>query len=261
VDAPRVWRSDPIVALVGTKVVIAGGACDCEDDPLAVEMYDEKTRAWVTCQSMPESLLDCAASWGLSTAVCGKKMYLLEKRSGVVHCFDPDSKVWSGPYDFNPGKKIHLLEIGCVNDRLIIVSFIGDSSDLEKVIIGEVMIDNENRKLLFKVIGEMPKEMVKKLKGESNRVTSVTVNMMGNFLYIQNPTAPEQIIVSEMVVVNNDGDRTRGGEWKWRSVRNIVMNDMTRSMHRFVFSCGIVGLGELQRASISQNLRFNVVKS
>ncbi|KAM7251194.1 hypothetical protein ACFE04_023077 [Oxalis oulophora] len=257
VDAPRVWRSDPIVALVGKKIVIAGGACDFEDDPLAVEMYDVDSCTWDTCQSMPEVLLDCAASWWLSTVVCGDKLYLLEKGSGVVHCFDPSLKLWSGPYDFCPDKRFYHVEFGCVdNDRLIIIGLCGDSSNLEKVIIWEVDCkSHDNGKLLFKEIGEMPKEMVKKLKGESYRVTSVTVNMMGNFLYIHNPAAPEEIIVSEMVV---NGEGTFGGEWKWSSVRNIVVNDRTRIMHKFVFTCGNVGLGELANASKCENWKFSV---
>jgi hypothetical protein len=258
VDAPRLSRLDPIVALVGTKVVIGGDTCDINDDPLAVEMYDLETRTWDTCPSMPEILFDCASFWWLSTAVCDNKMYVLEKRSGVVHCFDPVLKVWSGPYDFNPGKRIHQLEIECVNDRLIIVGLTNDPSDHEKVIIWEMRIDGENRKLLFKEIGEMPKEMVKKLKGESDRMTSVKVNMMGNFLYIHNPDALGEVILCEMAG-NGDSDRACDGEWKWRSIRNIVVNDRTRFMDSFVFSCGNVGPGELQRSSsMYENLRLNV---
>jgi len=36
----RVWRTDPIVARVGNFVVVAGGACEFEDEPLAVKMYN-----------------------------------------------------------------------------------------------------------------------------------------------------------------------------------------------------------------------------
>ncbi|KAF2292771.1 hypothetical protein GH714_028089 [Hevea brasiliensis] len=66
VDSPLVWRTDPIVAVVGHRVIVAGGACDFEDDPLAVEMYDLKTRTWDTCESLPAHFKDSAASTWLS---------------------------------------------------------------------------------------------------------------------------------------------------------------------------------------------------
>ncbi|KAL6192644.1 hypothetical protein ACLB2K_033730 [Fragaria x ananassa] len=66
---PLVWRTDPIVAVVGHRVVVAGGACDYEDDPLAVEMYDVKAGTWDTCDSMPAIFKDSAASTWLSVAI------------------------------------------------------------------------------------------------------------------------------------------------------------------------------------------------
>ncbi|KAM7269141.1 hypothetical protein ACFE04_024638 [Oxalis oulophora] len=255
VDAPRVWRSDPIVALVGSHVIIAGGACDFEDDPLAVEMYDIEKRQWDTCQSMPETLLDFAVSDWLSTAVYDDKLYLLEKLSGVAHCFDPNSKSWSGPYDFHPGNNVYHLLIGCCNDRLILVGLTGRPSDLQKIKVWEGVIDGESEKLVLKEIGELPKEMVKKFKGEGYSVTSVTVNFKGNFLYIHNPSKTEEIIVCEMVV---NGNGAFNGQCKWTSVENLVVNDRSRLMDKFVFTCSNVGLSELRTTFMSGNCEFKV---
>ncbi|KAL6987642.1 hypothetical protein U1Q18_013389 [Sarracenia purpurea var. burkii] len=44
VEAPLVWRVDPIVVAIGRCVVVAGGTYDFEDDPLAVEIYDVESR-------------------------------------------------------------------------------------------------------------------------------------------------------------------------------------------------------------------------
>ncbi|KAJ4834587.1 hypothetical protein Tsubulata_040733 [Turnera subulata] len=56
VDAPAVWRTDPVVALVGDHVVVAGGACEFEDDLMSVEMLDTRTGTWdSSCPSMPEA--------------------------------------------------------------------------------------------------------------------------------------------------------------------------------------------------------------
>ncbi|KAJ1442212.1 F-box/kelch-repeat protein [Sesbania bispinosa] len=95
----------------------------------------------------------------------------------------------------------------------------------------------------------MPKEMVAKLKGEDGTavVASIAVNSIGDFVYLVNPSEPEEMVVCEVV---------NGGGCKWGSVRNAVVNDVTRT-GRMVFCGGDVGLEDLQRA-ITQNCKFEV---
>ncbi|KAJ1404916.1 Kelch-type beta propeller [Sesbania bispinosa] len=203
--APRVWRVDPIVARVGSLIVVSGGACDFEDDPLAVEMYNTESRAWVRCQSMPAILKESTASTWLSVTVAGGRMHVTEKNSGVTYTFDCDTKTWQGPYDLRPDESVFY----CVTET----------------------------------------EMVAKLKGEDGTavVASIAVNSIGDFLYLLNPSEPEEMVVCEVV---------NGGGCKWGSVRNAVVNDVTRT-GRMVFCGGDVGLEDLQRA-ITQNCKFEV---
>ncbi|KAI3675377.1 hypothetical protein L1987_84967 [Smallanthus sonchifolius] len=52
--APKISRIDPVVVVVGRYVVIAGGAFDFEDDPLAVEVYDLQSQQWTKSDPIPE---------------------------------------------------------------------------------------------------------------------------------------------------------------------------------------------------------------
>ncbi|KAK9276349.1 hypothetical protein L1049_005881 [Liquidambar formosana] len=243
-DAPLVWRTDPIVALVGDRIVIAGGTCDFEDDPLAVEMYDLKTRTWDTCESMPAILKDSSASTSLSIAATPHHMLVTEKSSGITYSFDPNTKNWQGPYDLRSDPCTFFSVIGFAGDRLILVGVIGDAENVKGVKMWEV----NGESLECGEIGEMPMVLVEKLKGENSHVSSVAVTAADDFLYICNPSEPEEVVVCEF---------DSSGECRWGSVRNTIVDDKNR-MGRFVFTCSNVGIGELQRALRLENRRFNV---
>ncbi|ONI30416.1 hypothetical protein PRUPE_1G249900 [Prunus persica] len=233
--APLVWRTDPIVALVGHRIIVAGGTCDYEDDPLAVEMYDVTTRTWDTCDSMPAILKDSAASTWLSVAVDDSKMYVTEKISGVTYSFDPNSKAWFGPYDLRPDGSVFSSVIGFANGRLILVGAVGNAENLKGVKVWEVKGALLGRK---EMIGEMPAEMVVEMvKGESGCVTSIGMSCMGNSVCLHNPAEPAEIIICEL----------EGGGCRWVSVHNDVVNDRSR-MQRLVVTCSNVGLPDLHKA-------------
>ncbi|KAL6952851.1 hypothetical protein U1Q18_039447, partial [Sarracenia purpurea var. burkii] len=61
-EAPLVWRADPIDVVVGRRVVVVSGTYDFEDDPLAIEIYDVKSKMWSSCDSMSVVLKDFSAS-------------------------------------------------------------------------------------------------------------------------------------------------------------------------------------------------------
>ncbi|PON98993.1 F-box domain containing protein [Trema orientale] len=240
---PLIWRTDPIVAHVGDRVVVAGGACDYEDDPLAVEIYDLRTRAWDTCESMPAILKDSAASISMSIAVHGGEMYVTEKCSGLTYSFDPESKTWRGPYDLRPDQGVFSTAVGFADGSLIAVGLLGNSESVKGVKMWKV----RGESMECKEIGEMPKELVEKFVGESSCVPSVEVAAMGSFVFLHNPTDPGEVIQCEIA----------DGECRWGSVRNAVANDGTR-MQRMVIGCSHVDIGDLQRAMAMQggNLRF-----
>lgn len=242
-DAPFAWRPDPIVALVGHKVVVAGGTCEFGDDPLAVETYDLRTGTWDKCNPMPAILKESAASSWLSVATDEHKMYMTEKSSGVTHAFDPRTKSWQGPFELRPSKSVFSSVIAFVNDRLVLVGLIGDAENVKGVKLWEVKGDLSE----LKEIGEMPKELVRKLKGDSPLVPSIAMTSTGDLAYLHNPSDPRELIMCQI----------SDGVCKWESLRVAVVNDASR-MQNLVFSSSNVGLGDVEESLRSGSRRFTV---
>ncbi|XWS34764.1 hypothetical protein CRYUN_Cryun21dG0065500 [Craigia yunnanensis] len=204
-NPPAVWRTDPVVAVVGNRIIVAGGACDFEDDPLAVELYD------------------------------------INAHVGVTHSFNPNSKIWSGPYELRPDRSIYCSVIGFHGDNLIMVGLLGDSENVNGVKVWEL---NRESFEYSKEIGVMPKELVEKLKGEGTSFSSIRVSSVADFFYIYNPGEPGELVVLEV-----------GGEGlcRWGSLRNAAVNDCSRVADRVLLTCSDVGLGDLGRALGSGN--------
>lgn len=239
---PRVSRTDPVVARVGKRVVVAGGACDFEDDPLAVEVYDLESRAWLTCESMPELLKGSTASTWLSVAVAGEKMHVTEKNSGLTYTFDCDTMKWEGPYDVRFDENVSYCVTGTIRGRLIVVGIMGDAENVKLwEVKGELGLGSE-----LGVLGSFPKEMLAKVVGEDDDCdSSIEVNWMGDYVYFWNRREPEEMVVWEF-----------GSEGcEWGCVKNMVVNDETLRMGRMVFCGGYVGFEELECA-VRANCRF-----
>ncbi|KAJ8773830.1 hypothetical protein K2173_008293 [Erythroxylum novogranatense] len=243
VDAPIVWRTDPIVALVGHRVIVAGGACDFEEDPLAVEMYDLKSRTWDRCESMPTIFKDSAASMWLSVTADSNKMYVVQKSSGIMYSFDPITNAWQGPYNVKPTTDVRSCIIGFAKDQFMMV---GLTEEINGVNVKVWRVDGESWEFV-KVIGEMPKELVEKLRVDSWSTSSVIVSLIDDFMYINNTSAPGEMIVCEL------GD---GGDCKWSSVENVIVGDDCLLRDRLVFTCSYVGLKDLHIAMTAHNCKF-----
>ncbi|KAK6116527.1 hypothetical protein DH2020_049732 [Rehmannia glutinosa] len=244
VDPPHVWRTDPIVARVGDYVVIAGGACDFEDDPLAVEIYSLETRDWCACESMPANLKGFADSSSLSVAVMNEKLIVADKRSGVSHWFEPETRSWSGPVVLDPGHSISGYHIGCSNSKLLLIGVCG----IENVDRVKIWRFGEND-FSFEEIGEMPQEFVTRLKSESfGNCCSIDIRVAGNVVYVYSTWEAEEVAVVACELM-------RGGGCRWWSVRNVVARERMIA-ERMVFSCSEVGIEDLQRAMLTKNWRF-----
>ncbi|XP_057774567.1 F-box/kelch-repeat protein At1g23390-like [Salvia miltiorrhiza] len=242
VEPPLVWRQDPIVARVGDSVVVAGGGCDFEDEPLAVEIYDLNTRSWRICDSMPGNIRDSAASSWLSIAVAAEKLIVADKVSGQTHCFDPETNSWSGPFDLLIGESgsISSYNIGCANNSLVLIALCR-IKDVERVKIWRVTGDDFE----CEEIGEMPLEYVERLRSESSGECSINVRVGGSIMYVYNDTWDgEEVVACELVA---------GGGCRWWSVTNAVAREKTAE--RLVYTCAVVGIDELQRAMRAGNLR------
>ncbi|KAJ4972876.1 hypothetical protein NE237_006050 [Protea cynaroides] len=234
-EAPRVWRQNPIIARFGCHVIIAGGTCDyVDDDPLAVEMYDTESRRWEMCGPMPVELKDSATSTWLSAAATDRTLYLLEKRSLVICSFDAETKTW-GP-TFNLTLDVFHSIIGVANKRLVLVGLIGEPDELQGVGLWEVdQVSYECRK-----IGEMPEVMVESLRNENSMFWMPCASMEGDFIYVYNPANPEWIFFCEL----------KERMCQWSQVLNPTAKDHNR-MERFVFTCGKMGMYDLEKAVIT----------
>ncbi|GMH01585.1 hypothetical protein Nepgr_003424 [Nepenthes gracilis] len=245
VSAPRVWRVDPIVALVGSRIVVAGGASEFEDDPLVVETYDVERREWTTCQSMPAILKDAAAPTWLSVAANEEKMFVTEKTSGITYSFSPDSRNWQGPFDLRPNPQVFFLTVGFSGDDMILAGLVGHAQDVMAVRLWKV--DPETMGL--KLIGEMPTEFVQKLKDENSNLSSISLSSTKDFVYVYNSSEAEEIVLCEFA---------DNGACRWESVRNPAWRDACKVTERMVFSCGKVEIEDLERAMRSANRKFSL---
>ncbi|RZC70755.1 hypothetical protein C5167_033909 [Papaver somniferum] len=246
VVGPRVWRTDPIVAIVGSCIVVAGGTCDFEDDPFTVELYDTACPGWFTCQPIHNIPKDSAASIWLSVAVSDHKMYLLEKNSGTFCSFDPSTKTWSGDigsFDLRPDPAIYFSVIGFVGGRLILVGLMGDPENAESLRIWEVNCDRFN----CEEVGKMPREMLDMLKNENSTLLSIDISVAENFIYIYNSSELRDIFFCDLSA------RVR----QWSSVQCTFLNDRVL-MDRFVFTCSKVNLDNLRKASWVGSKKFKV---
>ncbi|KVI05656.1 F-box/kelch-repeat protein At1g23390 [Cynara cardunculus var. scolymus] len=242
--APRVWRIDPIVAVVGKHVVVAGGACDFEQDPLAVEIYDIESQKWTKLEPMPEFFKESASSTFHSIASDDRRLFVMEKNSGVLHTFDPVTNTWYGPYDLHPDHLVFHSSIGFSNNRLILIGMLDDCNDFIGIKLWEVNWQSFE----FVEIAEMPADLVAKLKGDDLEISSIEVRIAGNVAYIYKPWLVEEVIVCEF---------SESGKCRWRSTTaNSVASDRSIT-ERFVFTCSMVGIEELRRATLSTvNRRF-----
>lgn len=245
VSPPRVWRTDPVVARVGDFVVVAGGVCYFEDDPLAVEVYDLQTRAWCTCESMPRCLKDSAASLWLSVAATNQKLIVTDKQTGVTHSFDPVSGSWAGPFVLKPDQPVISYHIGLSNINGLILAGVFRSEDAERIIfwgIGEEDFSCEE-------IGEMPEEFVSRLRSNSDDNSSIGIRVAGNIVYVYNTWQAEELVACELM---------DGGGCRWWNVTNVVAREQNIAA-KLVFSCSQVGLGEVQWAMRMNNWIFEIV--
>ncbi|GAB4839761.1 hypothetical protein Ancab_020471 [Ancistrocladus abbreviatus] len=249
VAGPSVWRVDPLVALVGSRIVVAGGGSEYEDEPLAVEVYDVEGREWYTCESMPTILEDSAASSLLSIAADHRRMFVVEKTSGMTYAFTPDKKVWQGPFRLRPDPRVFFFTVGFAGDYLILGGLIGHAGDVKGLKLWKVNCETMD----CEGIGEMPSEFVEKLRGDnSTEFPAFSISATKDFAYIYNSWEPEELVFCEI---------DDGGVHGWGSVRNVAWDDGTRAVERVVFSCGRVEIGDLQRAMRLPGLQMTINKN
>ncbi|KZV52674.1 F-box/kelch-repeat protein-like [Dorcoceras hygrometricum] len=234
VDPPLVWRTDPIVARVGESVVVAGGACDFEDDPLAVEIYSLRERSWCACESMPGIFKESAASQWQSIATTAEKLFITDNKSGLTHSFDPATKSWSEPVVLNPGQPVSHFNIGSSSIGKLILVGLCRIENVERVKIWRFDPEDFSD---YEEIGDMPSEYVEKLRSECFGIPSMKICASGNVVYMYNPSEVEELVACEL---------SHDGGCRWWTVRNAVTRE-DMMLNQLVFSCSEVGIDDLRR--------------
>ncbi|KAK3416785.1 hypothetical protein EUGRSUZ_H02548 [Eucalyptus grandis] len=243
---PSAWRVDPAVALVGSRLVVAGGACDFEDDPLSVEVYDTRAGTWSACDPMPARLKDSSASLWLSVATDGRRMYIMEKLTGATHAFDPEAGAWFGPYDLRPDRHVFYSVISFAGDRLIVAGLLGNSEDVKGVKLwGSTAVGADE----LEEICNMPEELVKELRDDNYCVSSIGMCSRGDFLYLYSNSKPELVFWCER--------EDELGAWRWGATRDAAARGRSLGK-RVAYTCAEVGIGELREAAVTGSGRFVV---
>lgn len=239
--APKVWRQDPIVAMVGSHVVVAGGTCEFEDDPLAVEVLDPKSGKWAPCEPMPTIFKGSATATWLSVAASDHKMYVLEKSSGEFCSFNLNTMKWESPSELRPEPSLLFSLIAFARDRLILFGLAGDANNATSLRLWEVNCDT----LEQKEIGKMPARMLGRLKDTNSLLSSIGVALAGDFAYVYNPSNPKEIFYCDF--------STRICEWG--SIQNSIVSDQNR-LDRFIFTCSNVTMDDIKAIFRSESGRF-----
>lgn len=259
VAPPRVWKIDPIVAVVGKSLIVAGGVCVFEDDKLAVEFLDIESSGgvWERCESMPDFLWNSASSTWLSVAASSEKMYVTEKRSGMACSFDPETRSWTELLDLSPADeygecKLYSRVIGSAGNRLIMAGITGHDYNPTGIELWEIVSNESPMSLKFESIGSMPKACFDKLRGVDSDwpLTSILLNAVGDMVYVHNATESGEIAAAEIV---------EGKLCKWRTLRNADATwNRSDAGERVIVACSNVSFSDLKSA-FNDNMSFSVV--
>ncbi|KAI3878527.1 hypothetical protein MKX03_023977 [Papaver bracteatum] len=257
--APRIWRTDPAVAIVGSYPVVAGGAYDFEKDPLAVEIYDMASPGWSMCQPLPVALRNSAAASWLSVDVQDHKMYLLDKQSGKLCWFDTNAKIWSESsytLTLHPDPSIYFSVFGFAGERLILVGLMGDSENAKSIGIREVNCNGFDSK----EIGKMPPEMFEMLKNVNPILSSIDISLAENFIYIYDSSNPRDIFFLDLTagaLLGPVQSHTLHCLGTGSECPEFFLKDRVL-MNMFTFTCSKVGLSDLRKAFTFGSRRFSI---
>jgi hypothetical protein len=190
---------------------------------------------------MPTRLKSVSASTWLSVTVVGEAMFMTEKNSGLTYSFNTITMNWEGPYNLCPDESVFYSITGILSEKLTVAGLVGEPGNVKEVKLWRV---KEELGSGMEEIGSMPKEMVEKLKGDSE-FGSIEVVWVGNFVYLRNTLVLEELVVCEVV---------NGNLCEWKSVKNAAVEGGTR----MVFCGGDVSMEDLHKAVLSEKQTFRM---
>ena len=126
---------------------------------------------------------------------------------------------------------------------LIVVGLRGEAEEVRRVVIWKLVGIMDDEEEGGSGTWEMPFEFVEKLKGESGYMPSICLNVMGDFVFLNNPLEGREVIMCELKQL---------GECRWGSltVTAAALDDHHYHSHftNLLLSCSNVTLPHLERA-------------
>ncbi|XP_078169122.1 F-box/kelch-repeat protein At1g23390-like [Carex rostrata] len=249
---PKVWRQDPVVVEVGQWVVVVGGGTDFdeEEEEGAVEVYNKQTGTWELAEPMPTMFEGSTYATWLSVAVSDKRLYMIEKNTGCVSQFDPESKTWVVTRQLKPNLSVLKWSIGIVGKERLLLVGAGKDGGMMKVRTWEV--DGDTLQVISNNPEEMPTEMVDRLFPNFNSlhedrqaICSVEVRGTERGGYMFDPANMKNGVVMYQLSMEEEGRRV--WRWEWVPAPATVGCNM---MERISVGCSPVTLHEVARCLI-----------
>lgn len=248
---------------MGRWVLVMGGECcsierDYEEEG-SVEIYDKQTRNWKSAELMPVVYEGSTSATWLSIVATSKRLYIIERKTGWLSWFDPESKRW-GPTSqlrLDPAVSAWAITNG-INEKKLLLVGVGRFSGGEpgggvKVRFWEV--EGDNLLVVDSEFEEMPREMVDRLfpldKGHDATWQDYSVDVCGteNGGYVCNPLEMRNGVVRFDLGRNRIVD-----EWEWVPLPERVGDN---PMGRILCGCSPVGLSDVFSASGLHRCQLN----
>lgn len=247
--APRKFRLDPVVAEVGRWVLVVGGDCSVERDYEEegwVEVYDKQGGFWESAGLMPEVFGGSTCATWLSVAATGKRLYIMERKSGWLSWFDPEMKRWGPVRQVGPRAAVWAWAVTVgASENLLLVGAGRAHGEAVKVKIWEV--EGDDLRVEESGSEEMPREMVDRLfqseegRGASWRGHSVDACGTEKGGYVWNPSEMRNGVV--LFGLAREGSRRRIVErWEWVPAPERVGEN---PMGRILCGCSPVRLNDV----------------
>ncbi|KAF3326650.1 hypothetical protein FCM35_KLT08280 [Carex littledalei] len=252
-EAPKVWRQDSVLAEVGRWVVVAGGGCLVPlydgEEVRSVEVYDKTTATWQLTEPMPVQFDGSTYATWLSVAASDEKLYVMERKTGLVTWFDPDCKKWGPTCQLTSCHDVSEWAVTVGAGKRLLVVGVGTTIQ-SKLNVRIWEVDGENLQVVDNKCEEMPTEMVKRLflsnVGDDDTWHGCSVEVCGTEWggYVYN--ASEMRNGAVFYELEDDEKGKIVMRWEWVPVPESVGDSL---MGRIEFGCSKVGLGDLSNLS------------
>lgn len=259
VKGPKVWRQDPVVAEVGRWIVVAGGGfltdLDEGDEEGAVEVFDKNTEKWELAQPMPWKFDGSTYATWLSVAASDTRLYVIDKKTGWMSQFDPESKKWGPTRQILPEQPISAWSLGTAGKERLLLVGAGKKEESHKGVMELRFweIDGDDLRMIDHKSEEMPAEMVNRLfpdfgRMDDARQLACSVQVYGTERggYIFDPANMKNgVVMCQFSMEREEGKMME--KWEWVPCPATVEDCQ---MEEISVGCSPVTLNELARCFV-----------